>query len=197
MRGYLTLGRTLLSMSKDWSPRPLHRRDWSRWGRYCTCGSRWPCLDRKTPTTRQVPRHARTAVVARHRYTPPVGTDRNSRFTTYPGRSNRAPRNRPAITPPPSAPRSQVVGARQNASHTVPKSRNGWPALPYPINTPRWNAPTETLWVGRSALLTPGQARRGSPSSPALWRVPVQRIGCRQPGRPVDLPVREAFHRRR
>ncbi|MEU1756840.1 hypothetical protein ABZ436_29875 [Micromonospora matsumotoense] len=25
---------------------PRHRRDWSRWGRHCTCGLRWPCPDR-------------------------------------------------------------------------------------------------------------------------------------------------------
>ena len=24
---------------------PKHRRDWSRWGRRCVCGLRWPCLD--------------------------------------------------------------------------------------------------------------------------------------------------------
>lgn len=23
-----------------------HRRDWSRWGRYCICGLRWACPDR-------------------------------------------------------------------------------------------------------------------------------------------------------
>lgn len=26
--------------------RPRHRRDWSRWGRYCVCGLRWACPDR-------------------------------------------------------------------------------------------------------------------------------------------------------
>ncbi|MDG4817952.1 hypothetical protein O7628_20905 [Micromonospora sp. WMMD956] len=25
---------------------PTHRRDWSRWGRHCVCGLRWPCPDR-------------------------------------------------------------------------------------------------------------------------------------------------------
>ncbi|MGK5445265.1 hypothetical protein ACSNN7_26055 [Micromonospora sp. URMC 105] len=25
---------------------PRHRRNWWRWGRYCTCGLRWPCPDR-------------------------------------------------------------------------------------------------------------------------------------------------------
>lgn len=25
---------------------PRHRRDWSRWGRYCVCGLRWDCPDR-------------------------------------------------------------------------------------------------------------------------------------------------------
>ncbi|WP_405094836.1 hypothetical protein [Micromonospora sp. NBC_01412] len=24
---------------------PRHRRDWSRWGRHCVCGLRWPCPD--------------------------------------------------------------------------------------------------------------------------------------------------------
>ncbi|MEH0981187.1 hypothetical protein [Micromonospora sp. CPCC 205556] len=36
-------------MSKGPKPVPLaprHRRDWWRWGRYCTCGLRWPCPDR-------------------------------------------------------------------------------------------------------------------------------------------------------
>lgn len=26
---------------------PRHRRNWTRWGRYCVCGLRWPCPDRR------------------------------------------------------------------------------------------------------------------------------------------------------
>ncbi|WKU04674.1 hypothetical protein [Micromonospora sp. HUAS LYJ1] len=44
---------------------PRHRRNWSRWGRYCTCGLRWPCPDRLAgvprreppPATLPAPRH--------------------------------------------------------------------------------------------------------------------------------------------
>ncbi|MEU5939260.1 hypothetical protein ABZ807_08705 [Micromonospora sp. NPDC047548] len=52
-------------MGKPIRPVPLaprHRRDWSRWGRYCTCGLRWPCPDRHTVVPEEAPPPARPAL---------------------------------------------------------------------------------------------------------------------------------------
>jgi hypothetical protein len=46
-------------MRKYLKPVPLglrHRRDWTRWGRYCVCGLRWrTCPDRRFPVPVEEP----------------------------------------------------------------------------------------------------------------------------------------------
>lgn len=56
---------------------PRHRRDWSRWGRYCICGLRWVCPDRSAPPVPQPYRSANRSRIWRRPSTH-LGLPRNA-----------------------------------------------------------------------------------------------------------------------
>ncbi|GAA2716649.1 hypothetical protein ACFY2R_22610 [Micromonospora olivasterospora] len=51
---------------------PRHRRDWSRWGRYCTCRLRWPCPDRRAAVPVEEPTPPRLPAQRNHLWDGPT-----------------------------------------------------------------------------------------------------------------------------
>ncbi|SCF20421.1 hypothetical protein GA0070216_106237 [Micromonospora matsumotoense] len=159
---------------------PRHRRDWSRWGRYCTCGLRWPCPDRLAGVplgNRHRPGCRRTA--------PTCGTAHRRLLGGRGGPGHPGP-GPPGERPPPVTPPTEDTRRGLPATAVPPPPDDTRRERPATAVTP----PTDSARRGRPAAVRTDGSGRHVAARPA-WR--CRACAAPWPCQPAELSLRREY----